>query len=225
MERGTERMEGMFEPIDMTSWNRREHFAFFQGRRNPLVCVTAPVDAGGIVAFRKDRGAARPKFTDCLYYAVMTAVNAIPEFRMRLVGRQPVIFGKIDAAFTHTPKGRELHANVVAPYDADFKTFEVNMRAGREASDARPTLAPDGGDSQGLVYLSSTPGIAFTAASNPWGDPWEDSVPRVLAGKIDPETNKIPISVEALHSFIDGRHLEAFFQGVEAVCGERFGEG
>ncbi len=208
--------------IAIGDWPRREHFAFFQERRNPCLCITARVDAGGLLAFRKRLGRNRPRFTDCVYYAVMKAANAIPEFRMRLVDRQPALFERVDAAFTYVPKGRELHANCLAAYDEAFPVFMKNVQEAREEADARPTLTPPGGESQGLVYLSCLPDIDFTSASNPWGDPWTDTVPRVLAGKADPASGMMPVSVEALHSFVDGRHAAAFFKGLSMVLAEAF---
>jgi len=57
------------------------------------------------------------------------------------------------------------------------------------------------------VYLTCLPDVAFTSVSNPWGNPWEDTVPRITFGAYDKETLRIPVSIEALHSFVDGRHI------------------
>ena len=206
--------------IDLNTWTRREHFAFFQSRRNPCLAVTAPVCVEHLLRYRRECGEARPRLSDCVYYAVMHSANAVPELRQRLVDLNPVEFAQVDAAFTYQPKGRELHANCVAAYDASFARFRQTMEASRQTADAAPTLTPPGGESQGLIYMTNLPDVAFTALSNPWDDPWRDSVPRVAFGKIDPDRMTMPVALEALHSFVDGRHVGEFFGGIEAVLAE-----
>ena len=206
--------------IDLNTWSRREHFAFFQSRRNPCLAVTAPVGVEHLLRFRRECGEDRPRLSDCVYNAVIRSANAVPELRQRLVDRQPVEFARVNAAFTYQPKGRDLHANCVAAFDDSFARFRQTMEAARETADAAPTLSPAGGESQGLVYMTNVPDVAFTAVSNPWDDPWRDSVPRVAFGKIDPDRRTMPVALEALHSFVDGRHVGEFFGGIEAVLAE-----
>jgi chloramphenicol O-acetyltransferase type A len=203
--------------IDIDSWDRKEHFHFFQANKNPCLCITVPVDVKELVAFRKSQSAKRPRFTDCVYFAVMKSANAIPEFRMRIVDRRPVEFGRINAGFTYVARGRRLHSNCVANFDDSFARFSQAIQKARDAADKAPTLTPAGGESQALVYMSCLPSVSFTAFSNPWDDPWTDSVPRIAFGKVDPDSHKMPVSIEALHSFIDGTHIESFVGCLQAA--------
>ena len=139
----------------------------------------------------------------------MLAVNGVAGFRQRIVNLRPVEFERIDAAFTYIPKGRTLHCNCVAKFDTKFSVFSANISAARTLADQHPTLCPEGGDAQSLIYFSCLPEIPILSATNPWGDPWVDSVPRFLFGKMD--SGKITVAIEALHSFIDGVHLAEFY--------------
>lgn len=203
--------------IDMDTWPRKEHFAFFQNRRNPCFSITFPVNVRNLLRFRAAQGNEKKRFTDYVYHAVMTSANAVPEFRMRLVDKKPVIFPVVDAAFTYLPRDRDLHANCISAYDAAFSVFSRNIQAARNAADASPTLAPEGCESQGLIYLTCVSDIPFTAVTNPWDDPWTDSVPRIALGMADPAAGTMPVSVEALHSFIDGRHVAAFLKCLSGI--------
>lgn len=206
--------------IDIDQWERKEHFQFFQSRRNPCLSVTAPVSVENLLAFRKRCAGTKPRLSDCLYYAIMQSANSVPELRLRLVDLRPVEFATVDAGFTYVPQGASLHANCVAGYDADFPRFVAAVEAARAAADVRPTLTPAGAEGQGLIYMSNLPDVAFTALSNPWGDPWLDSVPRVVFGQIDPESLTLPVALEVLHSFVDGRHVSLFYERLETVLGE-----
>lgn len=207
--------------IDMDCWERREHFHFFQSVARPQVEVTAPLDVTGLLAYRSALDlASRPRLSDMLYFLAARAANGIEEFRQRLVERTPVAFDRVDIAFTYVPKGRLLHANCLAAYSERFGEAAAAIDAARAGADANPTLTPAGAEGQGMLYFSIVRGLRFTSMNNPWGDPWLDSVPRVIFGAVHETPGggwAAPVSVEALHSFIDGRHIEAFFESMRAA--------
>lgn len=189
------------------TWERKEHFTFFQSRCNPCINISFRVNAKNLYIYRKSN---EVRFTDCIYFAAMLAVNDVSGFRQRIVDLRPVEFERIDAAFTYIPKGRSLHCNCVAKFDNNFSVFSNNISAARASADQHPTLCPVGGEVQSLIYFSCLPDIPILSATNPWGDPWVDSVPRILFGKMD--SGNITVSIEALHSFIDGIHLAEFYK-------------
>lgn len=204
--------------VDMGTWERKEHFEFFQHRERPQVAITANVDVTGFYVERK-KGLKEHKLSVCLYYAALSVVNGIKEFKYRIVDREVLCYDTIDAAFTHIPKGRTLHANCTAPFDNNFPLFAENCSTAMKKADQTPPLLSEEGAKQSLVYLSILPTIAFSSLTNPWGDPWKDTVPRIIFGKIHEESGRflLPICVEALHSFIDGIHLAAFFEQFETL--------
>ena len=189
------------------SWERSEHFSFFQSRENPCFSISFSANVAPLYDLKKQHGF---RFTDCLYFAAMLAVNGVAGFRQRIVNLRPVEFESVDAAFTYIPKGRSLHCNCVAKFDHKFSVFSSTISAARASADEHPTLSPKGGDAQSLIYFSSLPDIPILSVTNPWGDPWVDSVPRILFGKMD--SGNITVSIEALHSFIDGIHLAEFYK-------------
>jgi chloramphenicol O-acetyltransferase type A len=201
------------QEIELSQWDRREHFEFFQGRRNPCLCIASCINVESLTQYRIGNSI---RLTDCVYYAVMLAVNTVKEFRYRLVNRSPVEFSRVNAAFTYVPSGKELHSNCVAPFDRQFTIFQQNIQCSRDKADINPTLTPEGGESQGLVYMTCLPTVFFTSLANPWGDPWVDTVPRVAFGKVNDE-KMMPISIEVLHSFVDGRHVGEFLESVQEV--------
>ena len=196
--------------LDIETWERKDHFTFFQSRRNPCLCVTSTVDVKHLLQHRNDTASSKHRLTDYLYFAAMRSANTVPEFRMRIVDKQPVIFSTVDAAFTYTGSHSTLHSNCIAKYDDEFQPFSKHIQSARDHADEHPTLTPAGGESQALIYLTCLRDIHFTSLSNPWDDPWIDSVPRIALGKIDMNSHTMPISIEALHSFIDGKHLTSF---------------
>jgi chloramphenicol O-acetyltransferase type A len=195
------------------AWERKEHFAFFQSRKNPCASVTFLVNAQRLFLF-KDQN--RFRLTDCLYFAALLAANSIDGFKQRIVNLRPVEFDTVDAAFTYIPHGRTFHCNCVSKFDLRFVAFSSNISTARALADSKPTLSPDGGDVQSLIYFSCLPYLPVLSVTNPWGDPWTDSVPRIIFGKKN-ASGDIPVSIEALHSFIDGVHLSAFYSSFRSI--------
>lgn len=205
-----------YEIIDQEKWDRREHFNFFRKGRHSNYGVTVQQNIGPVIQHRKNEQAAGRVFplSTMLYFLTMRAVHRVPELCLRMVAGQPVHFKKLHPSFTYIPKGRELHSNCVAPYDEDFTVFVKNIEEERRLRDVHPTLCPEGGEGQNLIYLTVVNTIAFTALSNPWGDTLIDTVPRIAFGKIDESDGEatVPLTIEALHEFVDGVHLSRFYE-------------
>jgi chloramphenicol O-acetyltransferase type A len=209
--------------IDLDTWDRKEVFTYFQSRANPRICITTNINVKDVVDFRESQSEKKHRFTDYVYYSIMKSANSIPEFRMRLVGLRPVEYFIVNAAFTYISNGSHLHSNCVADYKKQFSSFSEGIQVARNNADLCPTLKPAGGESQALIYMSCLPNIFFTSLSNPWGDPSVDTVPRIIFGKVDPVTKQMPLSIEVLHSFIDGEHISAFFSCMENIMSNPVG--
>lgn len=161
-----------------------------------------------------------------LYYLATHAANQISEFRTRIIDGKPAIFDVIYPAFTYIPKGRRLHANCLCCLGKNYVETAANIEIARQKADKKPTLTPVGSDKPNLFYFSVVNDVAFTSVSNPWGSCNTDSIPRINFGQVtENETGNqiMPVAVEALHSFIDGRNLGDFFSGNSMRCAENRG--
>ena len=209
-------MSEKYEIIDQEQWERKEHFHFFRKRRQSNYGVTVPLDISPVIKYRKCEkmaGRAWPLST-MLYFLAMKAVHCVPELCLRVVNGEPVKCIKVHPAFTYIPKEKMLHSNCVAAYASDFGLFAKNVEEERVLRDMHPTLYPQGGEGQNLIYLTVVNNISFTALSNPWGDTLVDTVPRIAFGKIEKVDEKsiLPLSIEVLHELVDGVHISKFYE-------------
>ena len=217
--------ESKMKFLDMETWERSEHFTFFQSLCTSRYGFTVQQDVTGLFNYRKEQnsGSAKIRFSSMLYYLATRAANEVPEFRTRIVEGKPAVYDVIHPAFTYIPNGRSLHANCFCRLGDDFKDTAANIEVARRTADEKPTLTPIGGEKPNLFYFSVVNGVAFTSASNPWGNCNTDSVPRILFGHItENESGKkiMPVAVEALHGLVDGKHFGEFFQKFDAMCKE-----
>ena len=217
--------ESKIKFLDMDTWERSEHFTFFQSLCTSRYGFTVQQDVTELFNYRKEQnnGSAKIRFSSMLYYLATRAANEVPEFRTRIVEGKPAIYDVIHPAFTYIPKGRSLHANCLCRLGNNFNETAANIEVARQSADEKPTLTPAGGERPNLFYFSVVNGVAFTSASNPWGNCNTDSVPRILFGHVtENESGRkmMPVAVEALHGLMDGKHFGEFFQKFDAMCKE-----
>ena len=77
------------------SWERNEHFKFFQSRKNPCFSVSFSANVARLYEVKKQNGF---RLTDCIYFAAMLAVHGVVGFRQRIVNLRPVEFERIETA-------------------------------------------------------------------------------------------------------------------------------
>ena len=87
----------MKQKIDITSWNRKEHFEFFSTFEEPFFSITTPIDM--TIAYEKAKVKQIPFF---VYYLNKTiaAVNQVENFRYRIEENEVVLYDEIDASAT-----------------------------------------------------------------------------------------------------------------------------
>ena len=87
----------MKQKLDLHTWNRKEHFLFFKQMEEPFFGVTVTIDCG--LAYEKAKSSGISFFAYYLH-KTLTAVNAIENFRYRIIGDEIYIFDRIDVSAT-----------------------------------------------------------------------------------------------------------------------------
>ena len=75
--------------IDIETWERKSNYEFFKSLQDPAISITSEVECGGAKARAK---AAGQSFFLHYLYAVLRAVNEIPEFRFRIDAEGNVVY-------------------------------------------------------------------------------------------------------------------------------------
>lgn len=203
----------MTEPrrIDLPTWNRREHFAFYRGYDNPYFNICAPVEVTRLLERCRSEGG--PSFFLASLWASLAAFNEIEELRYRIRGDDVVVHDVVHGGSTVlVPDGTFRFAYF--DYDPDFRTFAEGaatvldrVREERGPLEARP-------ERDDLIHATIIPWIAFTSFSH--ARRWEthDSVPKLVLGRHHPDgdTVRMPVSVEVHHALADGLHVGRFFE-------------
>ena len=198
--------------VDLSTWPRRRHLAFYSAVTYPHFNLCASVDVTTLRAVGRERGLS---FTVALVYLLARAANSIPEFRYRIRGAQVVEHDVVHPSMTVlTPE--ELFSFCTIPYTEDFATFAARAAAAMARAQAE-TILEDGPGQDDLLFMTGLPWIAFTGLQHPIHLDPVDSVPRIAWGKFAPAGDRVqmPIAVQAHHGLVDGLHVGRYFEQVQ----------
>ena len=205
--------------IDINTWERKETYEFFLGFQNPTISITSEVECAGAKARAK---AAGESFFLHYLYAVLRAVNEIPEFRFRIDAEGRVVyFDHVDMLTPIKVKENGRFFTIRLPWNTDFQTFYTTAKA--IINDIDPNGNPydmekvGGKDLLDVILLSATPDLYFTSLTCTQEHRHGSNYPLMNAGKAILKEGKLvmPIAMTIHHGFIDGHHLSLFYKKVE----------
>jgi len=197
-----------YSELDLTAWPRRTTYEFFKDYEDPFFNFSANVDVTALYAFCKQN---ELSYTLTVLYYSQLAANQIREFRIRLLDGRLVEFDSIEATQTILNDDETFS---FAYFEAKTDVFEFN-RAGREALEKYKRLKTFDveRDRLDLVYYSVIPWVSFTSFKHASRIDRTQTVPRIVFGKrfVDGDRQKMPVSVEANHTIMDGLHVGKYF--------------
>ena len=205
--------------IDINTWERKENYEFFLGFQNPTISITSEVECAGAKARAK---AAGESFFLHYLYAVLRAVNEIPEFRFRIDAEGRVVyFDHVDMLTPIKVKENGRFFTIRLPWNTDFQTFYTTAKA--IINDIDPNGNPydmekvGGKDLLDVILLSATPDLYFTSLTCTQEHRHGSNYPLMNAGKAILKEGKLvmPIAMTIHHGFIDGHHLSLLYKKVE----------
>lgn len=208
--------------LDMETYKRKEHFAYFNSLAYPYVGLTANVDITKLLHEIKTKG--WPFFlTIC--YCVCKAANQIPEFRQRIIDGKIAEFDR--CATSHTvalEDGTYCYCNLEG--DLPFSEYLPYAVKKQEEAKKSATIEEDKEDVYDKFFISTLPWISYTGLIQPVPMP-ADSNPRITWGKYFRQDDKIllPVSVLCHHALVDGRHIADFYRLLEETCDGLCGQG
>lgn len=194
--------------LDLESWPRREHFHFFKEYDHPFFNVCVQMDVTGLRQLSRERA----PFVLTYHYLAVKAANEVEPFRYRLRGDRVLVHDRIHIGTTILLEG-ERFGFCYFDYEDDFSRFVAKGTAALEALRAGDGRLEPRKDRDDLIHGSVLPWISFTSFSHARKRDPEDSVPKIVFGKVFQD--RMPISVEVHHALMDGVHVGRYLERLE----------
>lgn len=201
-----------YKLLDMETYKRKNHFAYFNTLAYPYVGITVNVDITEFLAVVKEKQ--QPFFlTFC--YCVGRAANQVPEFRQRIIDGKIVEY---DFCKTSHTVALEDGTYCYCTLDAGqpFEEYLPYAIQAQEAAKIQKRVEDDKEEVDGLIFISTLPWLSYVSFIQPTPIP-ADSNPRITWGKYfrQGERVQMPVSVLCHHALVDGLHLSQFYKCLE----------
>jgi len=200
--------------IDLETWNRREHFSFYNRLEYPYLNITANVNLTRLIPWIKANGYS---VFATIAYITSQAANEIPELRLRIRGKQVVEHEVVRSSFTVLANDNTFGFATV-DYANDFLAFHQQVLDAIQTTRANPSIKDEPGRDD-MIFLTTMTWVSFTQISHPLPLNPPDSFPRITWGKIFNQQDQIlmPLSLNANHALVDGLHIGQFFEIVQRI--------
>lgn len=195
--------------LDLSNWNRREHFEFFSRFEEPFFGLVATVDCTLALAEAKRLGI--PFFLYYLHQALQ-AVNQVDALRYRVENEQVYSFDRIHASATIGRPDHTFGFSFIELHN-DLEKFvreaqvEINAVQASEGLRLSPSTAR-----LDVIHFSALPWVRFTGLTHARSFSHPDSIPKISVGRTYTEGSAIlmPVSVNVHHGLADGYHVGLF---------------
>ncbi len=201
----TETAMSSFRSIDVEKWERKEQLHFFSNYDTPFFGFTTELD-DSILKYTRSK---RYSFFAVGLFASQRQVNLIPQFRYRIKGAELVEYLEISAGST------VLKTNQMFTF-CHFDYFQVFHGQVKDRV-ALCSTASARLDDPAQVHYSVIPWIHSSALSHLYNYRTDDSISKIVFGEYSEtdDRTRMPVSVEAHHSSMDGSHLGVYFEGLQ----------
>ncbi len=154
----------MKTPIDLATWNRREHYNLFKQYEVPFWSVSANVDCTSAVRRCKEHGRS---FAIAYHWASLKAANEIDAMKMRIENDLPVLFDTIHLSTTIArPDGT--FGFSFTKFDESFEVFHEAFLMETERVKAESGLKSPYSDID-VIYCTVLRKVRFTSFEHAHG--------------------------------------------------------
>ena len=207
----------MFTPIDLTTWPRRDHFAYYRG---PLPCgysVTVRLDLTRFLEVVRARGLRDyPAFIWCVSHCILRH----PAFRMGLgPNGEPGHHDVLHPNYTVFHEDDHTFSDVWTAHDEDFAAFYRAFLADVAAAKTTHGMKAKDGQPPNFYCISCVPWLDFEGYTTyvPQGTP--ALFPIFTYGRYREEGGRTtaPLAVTIGHAAADGWHTAAFLNDLQRL--------
>ena len=197
----------MKQKLNLDTWNRKEHFLFFKQMEEPFFGITTTIDCTN--AYDKAKELNISFFTYYLHKTLL-AVNAIENFRYRIINDEIYIFDAIDASATIMREDKTFGFSLMEYSDNINDFAEITKTEIARIQTTTGLITRD--FKENLIHFSALPWINFTSFSHARSFTFPDSCPKISFGKMMEENDKktMAMSVHVHHGLVDGYHVGEF---------------
>lgn len=199
--------------IDLSTWNRKQHFEFYTTFKQPFFNVCATVDITKTLNYCKQN---QLSFFICSLFLLGYTANQIESFRLRINNGEVDIHDALEISCTVLNSDESFsfcEFGGMSNFDLFYQ--QAVQQLDKIKNGYKSLTSSNNLDNK--IFCSVLPWLHFTSFSHAQKQDEHDSVPRIVMGKYKKNHNEIamPLSVEVHHALVDGLHVGQYFEKLQ----------
>ncbi|WP_422104330.1 CatA-like O-acetyltransferase [Winogradskyella sp.] len=192
--------------IDLDSWSRKRLYTHFKALKDPYFGVVIPFDVTKAYEFSKRNSIS---FFAKYLHDCMKAINAVDNFRYRIIDDKVIDFEVIHASAT-IARADNTYGFSFIDYSDDLTVFIQNYNAEKERIQNSEDLYPPV-NGQDCIHCSAIPWFEFVGHKEP-SSGHSQSIPELAFSKVKNDNGMLVmnVSVHVNHALVDGYHAGLF---------------
>jgi len=203
--------------IDISNWNRQEHFKFFSQFEEPFFGLVVNLD---VTQAYLDAKASHKSFYLYYLYRALKAANAITEFRYRIHEGKVYLYDEIHASCTVDRADHTFGFSYMAFHEEEQLFIENAKRVITEVRQSKSLFPSD--TAENVLHISALPWLDFSSISHARSYTFPDSCPKISFGKMTEKAGKkcMPVSIHVHHGLMDGYHVGLFVEKFQKMLNQ-----
>ncbi|MGS0535199.1 CatA-like O-acetyltransferase [Pseudoalteromonas sp. SaAl2] len=210
-------------PIDLEHWPRAQHFELFKGFTQPYFNVCVQIDMQPLYQYCKSH---QHSFFQSYIFLALRACHLYQPMQLRIVDDNPVQLQNTRASVVELAPDDTFRFSYFSLCN-NFTEFAKHAYQVSESAKQQPLFSSAFEQTEGqadLIHISVLPWLAFSSFSHAHSQGTSLGIPKLVFGKYDTETGKMPLSIDVHHALMDGLHVarfvECFMQCINSYCQE-----
>ena len=203
--------------IDLSTWERQSHFAWFSQFANPSIAFDVKMDITRVLDYCKNKGLSSYSI---IMYVICKCINENKAMRLRTLGDDVVEIDCANVAYTIMVNDYcfvNCRARLTEGFEVYLKDIKENKTRYTNSSYIQKeynsiAIIDD-------IYCSCIPWINFMSIKQPVPDkiPESKSIPRACWGQYynEGESIKMTLNITANHALADGKDLSDVFNNIQ----------
>lgn len=208
-----------YTPVDVSRWERKEHFKAFQSIAQCTFSQTVQLDITALLKRIKTQGW---KFYPTMIHLIAKLLNKHAEFRMAIKDGELVIWDVIHPSYTIFHDKTETFSSLWSHYHEDTSHFLKIYLDDVARYHDNFAYFPKEEFIENVFFVSANPWVSFTSFDFNVANINNFFAPMFTIGKYYMQGDKVlmPLAIQVHHAVCDGFHVGRLVNELQKICND-----
>jgi len=197
--------------INLDTWPRSQHFSLFKDFSQPYFSVCVHIDAKQLFNCCKS---SQQSFFQSYIFLALRACHQYPPMLQRIINDAPWQLDDARASVVELAADETFRFSYFS-LTQQFDEFSKHAQQVGSQTKAAPLFSDAFAHTEGqadLIHISVLPWLDFTSFSHAYCHGKSLGIPKLVFGKYNKDTGKMPLSIDVHHALMDGLHVARFIE-------------